>query len=287
MVASRKYIDKIINAFAEAANANRRTASRRGNVIVVTPAVADEVMVTGDLHGHRRNFNLIKKIADLDANPKRHLVLQEVCHGGPTYVENGGCMSHTMLEDVAKLKAQYPERVHFILGNHELAELTDYPIQKNKQMLNLLFRLGLQQMYGDDTDEVRESFMPFLQTCPLAVKLPGKVFISHSVPEKCDERSFDKTIFSRELDLDEFWEQGDVFQLVWGRDYRLENAQAFAELVNVEMLISGHDPCVGGSNEPNDMQLILDCCSEDACYVILPTDGELNHADICGRVKKL
>ena len=165
--------------------------------------------------------------------------------------------------------------------------MTDYPIQKNKQMLNLLFRLGLQQMYGDDTDEVRESFMPFLQTCPLAVKLPGKVFISHSVPEKCDERSFDKTIFSRELDLDEFWEQGDVCQLVWGRDYRLENAQAFAELVNAKMLISGHDPCVGGSNEPNDMQLILDCCSEDACYVILPTDGELNHADICGRVKKL
>jgi hypothetical protein len=287
MVASRKYIDRIISTFSEAANANRRTASRRGNVIVVTPAVADEVMVTGDLHGHRRNFNLIKKIADLDANPKRHLVLQEVCHGGPTYVENGGCMSHTMLEDVAALKVKYPERVHFILGNHELAELTDYPIQKNKQMLNLLFRLGLQQMYGDDTDEVRESFMPFLQTCPLAVKLPGKVFISHSVPEKCDERPFDKTIFSRELDLDEFWEQGDVFRLVWGRDYRLENAQAFAELVNTKMLINGHDPCVGGSNEPNDMQLILDCCSEDACYVILPTDGELSHADICGRVKKL
>ena len=52
-------------------------------------------MVTGDLHGHRRNFNLIRRIAASDNIPERHLVLQEVCHGGPTYPQNGGCMSHT------------------------------------------------------------------------------------------------------------------------------------------------------------------------------------------------
>jgi len=287
MVASQKYIDKIITTFGKAADANRRTASRRGNVIVITPEVADEVMVAGDLHGHRRNFNLIKKIADLDTHPKRHLVLQEVCHGGPTYAENGGCMSHTMLEDVAALKLKYPERLHFILGNHELAELTDYPIQKNKQMLNLTFRLGLQQMYGEAADEVRESFMPFLQTSPLAVKLPRKVFISHSVPEKCDEQPFDKTIFSRQLDPDEFWEQSGVFQLVWGRDYRQENAEAFAELVDAKVLINGHDPCPEGYNKPNDLQLVIDCCGDPASYLILPTDGELSYADVCGRVQRL
>jgi len=287
MVASQKYIDKIINAFGEAADANQRTRCRRGNVIMLTPEVADDVMITGDLHGHRRNFNLIRKIADLDANPKRHLVLQEVCHGGPTYPENGGCMSHTMLEDVAALKIKYPDRVHFILGNHELAELTDYPIQKNKQMLNLLFRLGLQQMYGEAADQVRESFMPFLQTSPLAVKISGKVFISHSIPEKCDENPFDKTIFNRELDPDEFWDQSGVFQLVWGRDYREENAKAFAELVNAEVLINGHDPCPEGSAKPNDMQLIIDCCGDEARYVIIPTDGDLSHAAICDGVTKL
>ena len=57
-------------------------------------------------------------------------------------------MSHAILEDIARLKVRYPDRVHFLLGNHELAELTDYPIQKNKQMLNVLFRMGLEQMYG-------------------------------------------------------------------------------------------------------------------------------------------
>ena len=59
---------------------------------------------------------------------------------------------HAILEDVARLKVRFPDRVHFLLGNHELAELTDYPIQKNRQMLNVLFRMGLGQMYGPESD---------------------------------------------------------------------------------------------------------------------------------------
>ena len=163
--------------------------------MLLTKEAADEVMITGDLHGHRRNFNLIRKIAALDKHPQRHLVLQEVCHGGPLYMQNSGCMSHTLLEDVAILKNKYPDRVHFILGNHELAELTDFPIQKNKQLLNLLFRLGLQQMYGPATEKIREAYLPFLQSCPLAVRMPHGEFISHSIPENCDTQGFRRRHF--------------------------------------------------------------------------------------------
>ena len=89
-----------------------------------------------------------------------------------------------MLEDVARLKVKYPERVHFLLGNHELAEMTDYPIQKNKQMLNLLFRLGLQQMYGPAAEQGPRG----VPAVPAeAARWPSGcrsgVFISHSVPE--------------------------------------------------------------------------------------------------------
>ncbi len=287
MVASIPYIEKIIDCFAEATQANLRTPGREGNLIVLTPDLADEVMITGDLHGHRRNFNLIKKIANLDRRPRRHLILQEVCHGGETYPQNGGCMSHTLLEDVAKLKVKYPHRVHFILGNHELAELTEYPIQKNKQMLNLLFRLGLQQMYGPATDKVRESFFPFLRSCPLAVWLPGGVFVSHSVPQDVDSRKFDKTIFTRDLEESDFYDRNGIFRLVWGRDYRQENADAFAALLAAKVLINGHEPCGEGFNAPNDKQIIIDCCSQEAAYVILPTGEQFSHAEILQRVKKL
>lgn len=287
MVASFEYIEKIIATYGEATEANLRTPGREGNVVELPSTSGGEVMITGDLHGHRRNFNLIRKLADLAAHPKRHLVLQEVCHGGPTYPSNGGCMSHAMLEDVAKLKVEFPHRVHFLLGNHELAELTDYPIQKNKQMLNLSFRLGLQNMYGPATEKVREAYFPFLRSCPLAVRLGAAVFICHSIPEQVDCRPFDATIFSRDIDPGEYFERSGIFELVWGRDYRQKNAEAFAEVVDAEVLINGHEPCEEGFNSPNRRQVILDCCADKACYVVLPTDRDLTHADIVERVRRL
>jgi len=287
MVATIEYIEKIIANYGKATEATGQTPGREGNVVLLTPDLADEVMITGDIHGHRRNFNAIRRLAQLDAHPRRHLILQEVCHGGPTYPTNGGCMSHSVLEDVAKLKVQYPERVHFILGNHELAELTDYPIQKNKQMLNLLFRLGLQHMYGPATEKVREAYFPFLRSCPLGVRLPGGVFITHSIPENVDSRRFDKTIFARQIDPSEFYERSGIFELVWGRDYRQENADAFAELTGAQVLINGHEPCPEGFNTPNRTQVILDCCSDKACYVILSTDREFTQAEIVEQIQKL
>jgi hypothetical protein len=249
--------------------------------------LAKEVMATGDLHGHRRNFNLIRRIAALDRHPNRHLVLQEVCHGGPTYPENGGCMSHTLLEDVAKMTVQFPGRVHFILGNHELAELTDYPIQKSRQMLNLMFRLGLQQMYGPATEKIREAYSSFLRSSPLAVRLPNGILMTHSIPEDVAARRFDKSIFDREPDLVEYYERGSIFDLVWGRDYTEENAAAFADLASAKVLINGHEPCAEGFSVPNSYQVILDCCAERACYAILPVGEALSQDQIVQRIKKL
>jgi len=287
MVASIEHIEQVIAAFGEAAEANLQTPGRQGNTVVITAESADEVMITGDLHGHRRNFEAICSIAHLAGHPRCHLVLQEVCHGGPTYPKDGGCMSHTMLEDVARLKVRFPQQVHFILGNHELAEMTDYPIQKNKLMLNLMFRLGLQQAYGPATEKVREAFILFLRTCPLALRLPGGVFVSHSVPEGVDFSGFDTSIFNRRLDPSEYYGRTDVFELVWGRDHRKENAKAFADLVDAKVLINGHEPCPEGFNAPNPVQIILDCCDEKACYVILPTEGQWSQAKIIKRIEKL
>ncbi len=288
MVAKIEFIESVIATFNAATEANLSTPCREGNVIQITPEVADDVMITADLHGHRKNFNAIKRIADLDNHPRRHLVLQEVCHGGPTYPGNGGCMSHGMLEDVAKLKAAYPDRVHFLISNHELAELTEYPILKQKKMLNLLFRLGLQEMYGPATEKVREAYLPFLRSCPLAVRLPGGVFICHSAPPAVDRDGFDVSIFSRKLSSADYQEHGDLFNLVWGRDYRPENAEAFARLTKSTVLIHGHEPCPEqGYSVPNDFQIIIDCCCDKPTYLLLPTNKEFTHAEVVRQIKPL
>ena len=75
--------------------------------------------------------------------------------------------------------------------------------------------------------------------------------------------------------------------MVWGRDFRPENAQLFAKLVGAKVLINGHDPCAEGFKTPNDWQIILDCCDRPACYVILPVGEALSHAQIVGRVEQL
>lgn len=288
MTASIEFIERVIAKYEQATEANRQTPGRVGNVIEISAEAADEVMITADLHGHRMNFNAIKNKADLAANPRRHLVLQEVCHGGPPSPSGGGCMSYTLLEDVALLKTEFPDRVHFMLSNHELAELTDYPILKAKKMLNVMFRMGLQEVYGPATDKVRDAYLPFLRSCPLAVRLTDVgVFICHSLPERVDLGGFEVEVFDRPLCDADLGNQGSAFALVWGRDYREQNARAFAELVDARLLVHGHDPCPEGFKVPNEHQIILDCCGAKPHYVMLSTSEATTHAEVVKRITPL
>jgi hypothetical protein len=286
MPASSEHTHAVISTYERAAEANRQTPGRHGNVVSLTPELADDCLISGDLHGHVKNFEAILRLAALADHPRRHLVLQEVCHGGPTY-PNGGCKSHRMLEQVAELKAAFPGQVHFLLSNHELSELTDYPILKAKKMLNLMFRMGMQEAYGDAANQVRGAYCEFLKTCPLAVRLASGVFVCHSLPEQLDRRTWDRGVLQRPLDTDDMREHSDVFDLVWGRDHRADNAHAFASLVGSSVLVHGHEPCAHGYAVPNDTQVIIDSCHEEACYMLLPVGGTLTQQDIVERIGRL
>ncbi|MBN2127847.1 MAG: hypothetical protein JW741_00040, partial [Sedimentisphaerales bacterium] len=73
MVASIQFIERVIRTYTEAAEANLATPGRTFGVVTLSEELADEVMVTGDLHGNRKNFNLIRRQADLASHPRRHL----------------------------------------------------------------------------------------------------------------------------------------------------------------------------------------------------------------------
>src|SRR5690606_5124029 len=115
MAASPETVQRIIATYRQAAALHTHAPARHGNVVVLDAHNADEVLISADLHGNRINFGKLVKIADLANHPRRHLVMQEVCHGGPTY-PGGGCMSHIMLEDIARLKTEFPEQFHFLLS---------------------------------------------------------------------------------------------------------------------------------------------------------------------------
>ena len=287
MVATIEYIEKVIETYEKAVKANVNTEYREGNLIELKSDWADDVMVTADLHGHRPNFNAIRRIADLKNHPRRHLVIQEVCHGGPTYPTSGGCMSHMMLEDVAKLKVEFPDQVHFLMSNHEMAELTDYPIVKNQKMLNLMFRFGMQEMYGPATDKVRDAYLPFLRTLPLAVRVEHGIWISHTIPEEVDRKGFNVSLLDEELTENDLGEGTPAFEFVWGRDFRQANADAFAAKVEAEVMIHGHEPCPEGYSTPNSRQVIIDSHADNACYLLLPVGKHLTQEDVVKGIQRL
>ncbi|MDO4573910.1 MAG: metallophosphoesterase [Planctomycetia bacterium] len=265
--------EEAIAIFHQATDANNQTATHQGNIIQLDGTTADDVFLTGDLHGNAANFRTIVARADLDRHSKRHLVFQEICHGGEAYPNGGGCRSHEVLTNVAEMKLLYPDRVHHIMSNHELAELTEYPIQKSRQLLNLSFAWGLKYCYGRKAEEVRLAMLGYLETCPLAVRLGQSVFFSHSIPDGLDQlgRPFDETIFYRSLDpSSDFLREGSVYRLVWGRDYRQRNADLFAKIVGTEILVCGHDPCLEGCKFPNSRQAVIDCCGPAACCMLIP-----------------
>ncbi|MDO4583302.1 MAG: metallophosphoesterase [Planctomycetia bacterium] len=278
MVVQQHRAEEAMAIFNQAAEANNQTQTHRGNMILLDEYAAKDVFLTGDLHGNAENFHAIVERADLEHNPGRHLVFQEICHGGEPYPHGGGCRSHQVLEAVAEMKVRYPQRVHHIMSNHELAELTGYPIQKSRQLLNMSFAWGLRYCYGRRAEEVRLAMLGYLESCPLAVRIGDNLFFSHSIPEGLDQKNlpFDDTIFYRSLDpCSDFLRDGAVYRLVWGRDYRQENADRFASRLGVDILVCGHEPCLEGFKFPNSRQAILDCCGPTACCMLVPTYPKL------------
>lgn len=278
---------QVVALFEQAAAANRATPDRRGNVVYLPAERGGEVLITADLHGNWLNYDRILEIAALEEHPRRHLVLQEVCHGGPAYPVDGGCMSHLLVEEVARLKLQYPDRVHFLLSNHELAEATDFVIAKGGRLLNMHFRCGLRDMYGDVADQVHAALKAFLLSCPLALRIGSDVFVSHSLPAKVDRCPFYPGVLDCAWSEEDLSPDGAVFRLVWGRDFRRENAQAFADLVKAKVLIHGHEPCPAGYQVPNEFQVIIDGSGPEARYLLLPLDRPLAHGDIVKRLARL
>ena len=108
--------EDLIELLRGSAEANKSDSYRCENLIRLPPK--GSLVVTGDIHGHRRNFERAITYADLDHHPDRHLVFHEVIHGGPED-SFGGCLSYRLLYDVYRYKMSFPDRVHIILGNHD------------------------------------------------------------------------------------------------------------------------------------------------------------------------
>lgn len=269
---------RLLTTLERAINAFRATPGRRGRIIDLQSAT--EVLVAGDLHGNLDNFRRLLQIADLGRNPARHLVLQEAVHGPHRYPA-GGDRSHQLLDLIAALKCQFPLQVHFLIGNHELAQATGRRIAKDEIELNDLFIQGVRTAYGDRADDVYAAYLKLIAAAPLALRTANRVFLSHSLPPASLLPAFDAAALER----DEATEAdcvpgGAVHALVWGRDTRQSTAAAFLQKIDADLLITGHIPCDQGFEAPNDRQLILDSLGHPAAYCLFSADRPLTHPEL-------
>lgn len=270
--------DRLLGTLERAITTVRATPGRRGHLVHLQNV--EEVLVCGDVHGHLENFRSLLQIADLARHPQRHFVLQEVVHGPYRYL-TGGDKSHQILDLTAALKCQFPQQVHFLPGNHELAQWTGRMIGKEDWDLTELFDQGVEEAYGDHAPEILKAYHRYFAVLPFALRTPNRVFLSHSLPKPSRLETFDPEVLAQEeLPASELEPGGSVFALVWGRDCSEENAQAFLEKVDADWLISGHVPCEGGYEFPNDRQVILDTQDYPAAYCLFPTDHELTTEEL-------
>ena len=276
---------KVIATVRKAAELMRRTPGRVG---LVVRAFAEDVLVAGDLHGNLRAFKWILAESALDKHPGRHLVLQELVHEVNKHQEDRPDLSHRLVDLVCALKCQYPERVHVILGNHELSELTGRMIGKDGRTLNDRFREGIRLTYGEAADEVYDSYLRLFADLPIAVRTPNRVFVCHTIPDGDWLDGLDLSVLdAEEWPREAMKRRGAVYSMTWGRDTSDETADRFASMVDADLFVTGHQPCDEGFRRANDRTMIVDGTEPYPTYCRFPARSLIGIQDLVKSVKVL
>lgn len=268
--------DSVIDCFGRGAAAARNAACRRGSIDrIESPG---RLIATGDLHDNPMHFEKVVAAAGMGAaggasgGEIAHLVLQEIIH--PDRLFNGMDMSYRALAKAAALKARFPELVHVLLGNHELAQICGSGIVKDGVRVVEAFNKGLEYVFGARTEDVAGAIAGFVRAMPLALRCVttrGDILCAHSVPNAAMMNRFDPTILSRDLtEADYEPRRGSAHMMVWGRGYDAELLEDLVERWGVNMFILGHEKVDEGAKLIPPNAVVLN--SDHARGVYLPID---------------
>ncbi len=275
--------DRIIDTLNAATEENLQSGLRKGQVINL-PAEGD-MLLAGDLHDHRRNFDKLLKYADLEQHPTRHLVLQEIIHGD--HYDPSGCEeSWVTLLRAAELKADRPEQVHFLMANHDLAQIHGEGIMKAGLSVCEAFNKGVKKAFAPHHHQVQVAITEFFLSLPLAVRCPNGVFCCHSMPTDALMEQFDFTVFDRALTGPDYVRRtGPVYQLIWGRNTSATAVDLFAEKVGAKLIVTGHQPQDSGFARNGEKNLII--ASDHNQGVFLTVDLARSEYDLTSLVQSL
>lgn len=240
--------------YRQAAKLTREDPLLRGSTVVLPDY--GQLVATGDLHGHRRNLERLMTYCDLEHAPMRHVILHEIIHEEPEGFA-GADMSHEVLLQAAKWKTEYPDQVHFIQSNHELAQLTGQDISKGGRIVTFSFLAGVRDTYGPDSPIVIDAMMELLAAYPLAARTANRVLVTHSLPSPQTLPMFDPSVLDRHATSFDLRDGGSAYLLVWGRHQIQEQLDMLAARWEVDCFICGHQPQETGYDVLHDRLIIL------------------------------
>jgi hypothetical protein len=231
----------------DGASANLDAACRQKSIDIISPP--GRLIATGDLHDNPLHFMRLIEAAGLNGQrPPAHLTLHEIIH--PDQLLGEVDFSYRALARVAQLKADFPEHVHTLLANHELAQIIGSGIVKNGIRVVDAFNDGIAHTFGDDASLVNEAIEQFVRSMPLALRCHtprGDILCAHSLPGTAVMQRFDATVLERDLtDADYEPRRGSAHVMIWGRSYDAEQLEDLVERWGVTMFILGHQHVASG-----------------------------------------
>ncbi|MHC4441919.1 MAG: metallophosphoesterase family protein [Planctomycetota bacterium] len=269
-----------IDTFRRSAELNHKDSIRQGSLLRLAPH--HQAVMTGDLHGHRRNFEKLIKFCKLETTPNRHIFLHEIIHEHPEAF-GAADLSAELLLDAAKWKTFFPEQVHFLQSNHELAQHQNHEISKGGRLVTNDFEQGVAELFGDEkVDTVLDAIDEFIASFAIAAHSPNGIFFAHSLPDAHQLDEFDAECVHLAADKQDLSEGGSIYQMVWGRRHTTKLVDRLSEIYDAEFFVIGHQPQDEGYEVLHDRIIILS--SEHNKGVFLPIDCREKY-DIDGLVK--
>ncbi len=267
----------VIGLFDRATEAAMGARCRRGSIDLIAPTEPGpaRLIATGDLHDNAAALAQLATLAGMDAagnSPTAHLTLHEIIHSDR--LSNGMDFSYRALARAAILKAAFPEHVHTLLANHELAQIVGAGITKDGINVVAAFNAGVEYVFGDETADVTAAINRFIWAMPLALRCttgassPGDILCAHSLPGPLAMDRFDPTIIERPTTAADFVpREGSAHMLVWGRNQRAADIDALAQRWGVHLFILGHEKAPSGALILSPRAVILNTDHDQARYL--------------------